>query len=63
MDALSILIIDDEQDLRQSFCAYFSDLGYQILFWLSVNRTFGLLVINHHKRRNVHAKEASQLHP
>ncbi len=31
------------------------------LFWLSGNRTFGLFMINHHKRREVHAKEASQL--
>jgi hypothetical protein len=41
----------------------FSDrAGQPQLFRLSVNRTFGSFVINHHERRKVHAKEASQLH-
>ncbi|MFZ5766660.1 MAG: hypothetical protein ACOY4H_13865, partial [Thermodesulfobacteriota bacterium] len=30
--------------------------------WLSVNWTFGPFVINHHERREVHAKKALQLH-
>ena len=34
-----------------------------LLSWFSVNRTFGPFVINHHKRREVHEKETSQLHP
>jgi hypothetical protein len=29
------------------------------VFWLSVNMTLGLFVINHHERRKVHAKETS----
>ena len=45
--------------LCQEFC---QDQALEILFWLSVNRTFGLFVINHHERRKVHAKETSQLH-
>ena len=39
------------------------DIRTIIMFWLSVNRTFGSFVTNHHERRKVHAKETSLLHP
>ena len=32
-----------------------------LVSWLNGNRTFELFMINHHERRKVHAKEASQL--
>jgi hypothetical protein len=42
--------------------AHLAAVGQIHVFWLSENRTFGPFVINHHKRREVHAKETSQLH-
>jgi len=34
---------------------------FEVMFWFSVNRTFGPFVITHHKRRKVHEKETPQL--
>jgi len=36
--------------------------GVVLVFWFSVNWTFGSFVIHHHERRKVYAKEALQLH-
>ena len=37
--------------------------GALMVSWFNGNRTFELFMINHHERREVHAKEASQLQP
>jgi len=34
---------------------------YLFVSWFNGNRTFELFMINHHERRQVHAKEALQL--
>ena len=34
-----------------------------VVSWFNGNRTFELFMINHHERRKVHAKKASQLQP
>jgi hypothetical protein len=52
-----------EDGLTLHDAAAICGVSHVFLFWLSVNRTFGSFVINHHERRKVHAKETSQLHP
>jgi hypothetical protein len=57
----------DYSHIKEQFAALLkeghADIVVELVFWFNVNWTFGSFVINKYKRRKIHAKKTSQLHP